>query len=635
MSLYEFARRILGYFPGRVFAVLTVLLVGSFVEGTGLVLLVPVVELAMPSDHPPSAIQASVTQGLEAVGLEFTLEVGLLAFFVVFLVQLVLFYVREYQLAKNQVHVKLWFRDRMCRAFFASDWAFFLRQQKGNLVSSVVTECEKAGLAFNQYLTLVSNAVLIVVYSSVAMFMSWHFTLGILVVGALLTFVLRGQIRSGRAMGASSTELNARFQSVLGESLDSAKLIKASSLEDKAVDLLREEATSLAELEKSVRVKTALIRLVGEPLVVAVLCVSVYLAIVVLQLRMPVLLALIYIFFRLFPLIMSAQRNYFQTLVFIPSFDRVESLIAQARASRERGVSGGIKFERLVDRLEIQAVTYTYERGPRVLDNVSFEIEKGGTVGMTGTSGAGKSTLGDVILGLLTPETGRLVVDGVPLAEYDMRTWRRRIGYVSQETILLHDTVRANILWGVDRQVDQRELEKLAHMAHAHHFIQALADGYETVIGDRGVRLSGGQRQRLALARALARNPELLILDEATSALDSESERKVQEAIESLASSVTVLVIAHRLATLASADRIHFLDAGKIVEAGTFTQLVQAGGKFAQLYGLQAHGDDQRADASATDRAEGATDERPSAGRAYASFGPGKESDPGDRTSRS
>jgi ATP-binding cassette subfamily C protein len=592
MSIWGFARSVLRSFPRRVLSLLAVLVAGSFVEGAGLVLLVPILETAFPGEAEPSAVLTAVAGVVESLGLEFTFLLGLVMFMTVFVGQMGLYLLREQQLAKNLAEVKLWYRERFFKAIFASDWAFFLGQRKGDLINGAFTECSNAGFAFHRYLSLLTSLVLVGVYATAAMMLSWQFTIGMLVLGVVLTLVLQRQIRAGRDIGAARTAANSRFQTVLGESFDAAKLIKGSSLEDRAVDRLHFEASYLAGLEKAIHLKPAVLRAIGETLIVAVLSVAVYLAVEALQLGMAILLTLIYIFFRMFPQIIAAQQTYFQALTFIPGFERVEQLIAEAEARREKQDGTGVRFESLEVGMQLRNISYQYERGPLVVENVSFEIRRGETVGITGSSGAGKSTLADIVLGLLPVTSGQMLIDGRPLEEYDIGTWRRRVGYVSQETFLLHASVRDNLLWGTRPDASQREVEKFARLAHAHDFICDLADGYETVVGDRGVRLSGGQRQRLALARALARTPELLILDEATSALDSESEQRVQAAIESLAGRVTVLVIAHRLSTLASADRIHFLEAGRIAETGTFRELVESRGRFGRLYELQTQDGD-------------------------------------------
>ncbi len=551
-------------------------------------LLVPVLEMAIPGRGEPSEIQRLIAGPLEVVGLEFSLQLGLLMFFVVFCLQTGLVFVRERQLAKSLASVKLWFRRRLATAIFNADWSYFLRQKRGDLISGVFIECDNAGLAFHRLLKLLTGVSLITAYSAVAFWMSWQVTLGMLAVAVLLTVVLRRQIRAGQAVGNRKSLVNSRLQNVLGESVDSAKLVKGASLEGKTVGLILDEAKEMASIEEEVLIKSARLRILGEPLIVGVLCVAVFVSIGLLELPMALLLTLIYIFFRLFPTLMGIQQTYFQTLVYIPAFDRVEQLIADAEASEEQERTGGVQFHHLATQMEFDDIAFSYEDGSRALDGVSLTIRKGETVGITGASGAGKSTMADIALGLLQPLSGQVLLDGTPLFQYDVDSWRRRVGYVSQETIMLHDTVRANILWGADAGPDDIDLEEVARLAHAHEFIVSLARGYDTVIGDRGVRLSGGQRQRLALARALARAPELLILDEATSALDSESESLVQEAIVGLGRTMTVLVISHRLSTLTTADRIHFLESGRIVESGTSQQLLASEGRFRRLYLMQA-----------------------------------------------
>jgi len=210
-------------------------------------------------------------------------------------------------------------------------------------------------------------------------------------------------------------------------------------------------------------------------------------------------------------------------------------------------------------------------------------------VALVGPSGAGKSTIVDLLARFYDPTGGRITVDGVDLNEFNIRSLRSRLGIVTQEAILFHDTVRANIAYGREG-VSQEEIEAAARAANAHDFIMAMPEGYDTILGERGTRLSGGQRQRIAIARAILRDPAILILDEATSALDSEAERQVHDAIERLQSGRTTFVIAHRLSTVQNADQILVVRDGRIVEHGRHAELLRAGGAYRRLYELQLAG---------------------------------------------
>ena len=236
--------------------------------------------------------------------------------------------------------------------------------------------------------------------------------------------------------------------------------------------------------------------------------------------------------------------------------------------------------------IRFENVTFAYRPGQPVLTGLDLTVRRGEVVALVGASGAGKSTTLDLLARFHDPAGGRVTVDGVDLRDVTLASLRGQLGVVSQDTILFHDTVRANIAYGLER-VDPEAVERAAHAAHAHEFVIRLPAGYETLIGDRGVLLSGGERQRLAIARALLRNPPILLLDEATSALDAESERLVQDALERLMRDRTVLVIAHRLSTVRHADRILVFERGRIVQEGLHAELLESEGPYRRLHALQ------------------------------------------------
>jgi subfamily B ATP-binding cassette protein MsbA len=229
---------------------------------------------------------------------------------------------------------------------------------------------------------------------------------------------------------------------------------------------------------------------------------------------------------------------------------------------------------------------YSSYGNQEILKNINLEIKKGSILAIVGPSGAGKTTLVDLVPRFYDPKKGRVIIDGTDIKEVTFSSLRRQIGIVTQETILFNDTIRGNIAY-VKPDATQKEIEEAAGLAHAHEFINSMPLGYDTVIGDRGTRLSGGERQRLAIARALLKNPPILILDEATSQLDSESERLVQEALDRLIKGRTVFVIAHRLSTVRSADKIIVLNEGVLIEEGSHEELLKKDGLYRKLYSIQ------------------------------------------------
>jgi subfamily B ATP-binding cassette protein MsbA len=248
------------------------------------------------------------------------------------------------------------------------------------------------------------------------------------------------------------------------------------------------------------------------------------------------------------------------------------------------------------DEIVFDTVSFRYDgTDDDAIQKVSLRVKKGKLIALVGKSGAGKTTLADLLPRFIIPTEGRILMDGTDIATVTLGSLRGLIGLVSQEIILFNDTVRANITYG-NPEASEEDVVAAAKAAYAHDFILELPEGYDTVIGERGVRLSGGQKQRLSIARAILKNPPILILDEATSSLDTASEVMVQKALENLMSDRTAFVIAHRLSTVRRADRIIVLERGKIIESGTHEELLASGGAYGKLHRMQFdEGESERA----------------------------------------
>ncbi|HEY9013900.1 MAG TPA: ABC transporter ATP-binding protein, partial [Gemmatimonadales bacterium] len=269
--------------------------------------------------------------------------------------------------------------------------------------------------------------------------------------------------------------------------------------------------------------------------------------------------------------------------VTLASAERVFDILDQPATDVDRPGEEPARFEK---EIVFDRVSFRYGNGDLVLQDVSFQLPRGKVVALVGPSGAGKSTAADLLPRFHDPTAGEIRMDGVSLTRLQRRSLRALMGVVSQDPVLLNDTVAGNIAYGCPG-VTRQQVEAAAEAANAAAFITSLPQGYDTMLGERGTRLSGGQRQRIAIARALLRDPPILILDEATSALDTESERLVQQAIDRLMRQRTVLVIAHRLATVRDADEIVVLDRGRVVQQGSHEELLRAGGLYRRLYDLQ------------------------------------------------
>ncbi len=297
------------------------------------------------------------------------------------------------------------------------------------------------------------------------------------------------------------------------------------------------------------------------------------------------LLIFILIWIRIIPPVKALNSARAAVVARIPWLNEVNAFLKEAK---EESIPNGRKrFEGLNSAVTFKDVSFQYTaQTPVVLNKINMSIPKGARVGVVGASGSGKSTLSELLLRFYDPQEGAIFIDGRNIKDFDIVSWRKAVGVVTQDTFLFHDTVRHNIAFA-DPSVSEELVIKAAKRAHAHDFIEALPQGYDTRIGDRGVLLSGGQRQRIAIARAILNEPQILIFDEATSALDSESERYVQQALDEVAQSKTVITIAHRLSTVMNSDWIVVVEKGKIVEQGTSAELLKQNSFYKKLVDMQ------------------------------------------------
>jgi ATP-binding cassette subfamily C protein len=286
------------------------------------------------------------------------------------------------------------------------------------------------------------------------------------------------------------------------------------------------------------------------------------------------------------PRLSAVQQGYQSFANLLPAFLSVAEMQTRCEAAAESKAERTEEIE-LREAIRFEDVSFAYDETP-VLRDLNLTIRAGETTAIVGPSGVGKSTIADLVTGLIEPRAGRVLVDAIPLNADRMKSWRDQIGYVVQDTFLVHDTIRANLLWAHPAATEE-ELHRALTWAAAEEFVARTAEGLNTVVGDRGVLLSGGERQRLALARALLRKPSLLILDEATSTLDSENEQRIQRALEELRGRMTILIISHRLSTVRNADVIHVLADGRVLESGTWDALIgKEGGRFQSLWRAQS-----------------------------------------------
>ena len=471
------------------------------------------------------------------------------------------------------------------------DYRYFAENNSGHFINVIANECRRTASVFRKYVALVSAGVALATYFAFAFLISWTFSAMAAGAGMIVLILFRWLNRYVWRLSVRTSREHGALNHFLVQTLHAFKYLLATGGLSPLRRSVHSSVRKLSAYQRRKGMAEEFTKALQEPLGVAVLVAVVVVQIVVLAEPVgPILVSLVLIH-RAIGKVVTLQSSWQKVMAYAGSVEVVEAELARLGERREE--SGARRIGPLAHGIELDGVWVSYDGGEdHVLRDLDLVIPANRTIALVGESGVGKSTLVDLLALLLRPERGRLLVDGVPHDQIEVTSWRRQIGYVPQDPIVFDDTVANNISVGsadgASTPADQRRVEEAAARACALEFIRRLPQGFETRLGERGVRLSAGQRQRLSIARELYKRPSLLILDEATSALDSESERYVKESVDRLHGRTTVVVVAHRLSTIRDVDRIHVLADGQIQEEGTYEELIgRQNGRFRNSAALQ------------------------------------------------
>ncbi|MBQ9309838.1 MAG: ABC transporter ATP-binding protein [Bacteroidales bacterium] len=468
---------------------------------------------------------------------------------------------------------------------------FFSQERKGDIIARMSGDVQEVENSITGSLDmLIKNPILIVIYLATLIAISWKLTLFVLVFAPLMIWLM-GII--GRNLKKKSTEAQALWSDTMSqveETLGGLRVIKAF-LAEKVMGIRFGKVTD-AMRRKNARVATrqALAHPVSEFLGTVMICIVLCFggALIVGDnafIDAPTFIYFMTILYSIIQPIKDLSKAAYGIPKGLASMERIDRILNADNSIRES--EGAREIEEFGSSIRFDAVNFSYEPGRQILHDINLEIKKGQTIAIVGASGGGKSTLVDLIPRFYDVDSGCISIDGIPISEFKIDSLRSLMGNVNQEPILFNDTIFNNIAFGVEGASEQQVIEA-AKIANAHEFIMEKEEGYQTNVGDRGCKLSGGQRQRISIARAVLKNPPILILDEATAALDTESERAVQEALDRLMHSRTTIAIAHRLSTIKDADEIIVIDEGRIVERGRHDELIAKGGYYRKLHDMQA-----------------------------------------------
>lgn len=499
-------------------------------------------------------------------------------------------YLNEQIIFRIQTKTTKKLRDDVFKNILEMHLDYFNKNRVGNLMQYVYNDVENVNNSISStFVNFLQNPFSVAVYLGVLLALSWQLTLFSAITSLTILFFIQLIGRNIKGLVMSFQTKMGDMNSVLQEKFNGIKVIKSTAFED--VELVRFKAFTQDFRKLGIRISQlrSLIGPLNETLLIAAIAMVLWFG--GLQVFHGVMTAneLLVFAFTLYstmgPIKSLGDANT-SVQIGMVSVERLFELLD----TKPEITNGTRSIKTFSDCIRFEDVCFKYSKEPdaaNVLDHVSFEIKKGEMVALIGQSGSGKSTAVDLLLRFYDVDSGRITIDGVDIREFDYKQLRKMIGVVSQEVILFNDSIQQNIAYGVHDEITHNRVENAARLANAHTFIMEKPLQYETMIGDRGIQLSGGQRQRIAIARAMVKNPELLIFDEATSALDNESEKVVQDAIDHAMENRTALVVAHRLSTIKNADKIVAMEKGRVVESGTHQELLSRNGLYKMLYELQ------------------------------------------------
>lgn len=479
-------------------------------------------------------------------------------------------------------------RKQIFEQLQALNLSYFAKTRTGELIHSITAETNQVMQAFNVISIFISKGGVLLIYVLSMFLLSWQLTIISVMMFGLLSVGISTLLSRVREASFAKTTAGKQYSSVSLEFINGIRTIQASAAQEFERRRFNIANTNFLEAATKAVSIIAITEPLSEGVATVILITMLILAFTILipngNLQAASLLTFLFVLFRIMPIRRQLDGARVQFSSFQGSLDNIKELLRTDNKSYFQ--DGTIQFSGLKRAIEFISVDFGYDSSSPVLQNITLTIQRGQMTALVGASGAGKTTLVDLIPRFNDPTQGKILVDGVELHEFEINSLRRKLAFVSQDTFIFNTSVRNNIAYAMDN-VDEAAIYEAARLANALEFILEMPDGFETQLGDRGIRLSGGQRQRIAIARALLRNPDILILDEATSALDSVSERLIQESLEKLAVGRTVIAIAHRLSTIVRADKVVVLEQGQIVEQGGYQELLQQRGKLWKYHQMQ------------------------------------------------
>ncbi|WP_440766928.1 ABC transporter ATP-binding protein [Natronorubrum sp. DTA7] len=559
----------------------------AVLEGVGVSFIVPIIEMAQGSGEAAAddGLVGVFLTAFEFVGIPFTLGYIVLTVSAVITVR----YLASFAVGWMRVWLRTHYvRDLQSQAFRSAldaRVAYFDKEGSDDVLNAIVTQAEYAGKVIRDFVRFFEQVLLIGMYLAIAFYISPLMTVVAGVAIVSLTFLVRHVLEGGYDVGDQVADANEGIQQSVQTGTQGIRDVKLIGKHDEIYDTFSTHLERFTNSSIKLGRNEAAIGCAYNLGIAVMVFGLIYVSITFADMSLGALAAFLFIMFQLGPRVSNANEYFYKVEGRLPHLVRTQQFIEELEANRDHE-GGDRPVPEPPTPLAFEDVSFSYEPDEPVLDDLSFRVDDGEFVAFVGQSGEGKSTIAALVARLYEPDSGEITANGEPIDEFDTDEWRSRLAFVRQDPYIFNTTLLENVTAG-NGEATQAEIEEACEIAQVTEFLDELPAGYDTELGDDGVRLSGGQRQRIALARALLEDADILVLDEATSDLDANIERRVQDGIESMSREYTILAIAHRLSTVRDADRIYTLEDGTIAERGEHGQLLELDGAYAELYSAQ------------------------------------------------
>jgi subfamily B ATP-binding cassette protein MsbA len=573
----------------RIFIAFSLSFLKGILDGFGLAMFIPLLKMSSANqgeiDSKGLGNLSFLPEFLGSIGITLNITNALLIILTFFYLKGIVAYIEGYVRVTYQ---QLFMRDiRVTNIQLLNTFKFieFVKSDVGKIQNTFSGEVGRVNMAYTSYFKAIEYGVLVLVYVSFAFAANIQFALIVAVGGVLTNFLFKWLFKKTKKLSIKYTSSAHNFQSLLIQHVANFKYLKASGLNYFYGNKLKNNINQLEDVQRSLGIVDSTLKALREPLTMLVVVIAILIQVNYYDVDIGLIILSLIFLYRALTFLMALQEQWNKFLGVSGSMNNMTEFTNELRENKER--NGNLKFDSFKNSISLRNICFNYD-DTVIINKLNLDISKNETIAIIGESGSGKSTLMNILSGLLIPNSGEMLVDGENISELDLNSFRSRIGYIAQEAPVFNDTVFNNITFWAEKTPDNIEKFKVAiGKAALYDFVYSLKDKEDEILGNNGINISGGQKQRLSIARELYKDVDFLFMDEATSSLDGETEAAIQSNIDQLKGQYTIIIIAHRLATIKNADRIVLLKNGNINASGNFQELLKTSGDFRQMTELQ------------------------------------------------